>query len=267
MSLKRENPDEANRVRRLGVGGGSDCGGMDRRRGGEPAAKRRFRGLRPSGGAARRSPEEAGHDVRLRPIRCCRSAGCGTPAEPWTCGCPPTPTPASTPSRSPAPRAGMEMEMQVIEVVPGATYSFGGWAKGKGNGRIAVLGNAYEGREGVGSRGSPHEAGLDRGAEAGHNPRQHPHGVLPVRRLGVRAGAGRRPVLLRRRREAVRRGRRDDEEIRDETRTRCCWSISTARASTAWRAARSSPTTAAAASAKGCASRRWTFRRSFSRWR
>ena len=41
----------------------------------------------------------------------------------------------------------MEMEMQVIEVVPGATYSFGGWAKGKGSGRIAVLGNAYEGRK------------------------------------------------------------------------------------------------------------------------
>jgi hypothetical protein len=39
------------------------------------------------------------------------------------------------------------MEMQVIEVVPGATYSFGGWAKGKGQGHIAVLGVAYEGRK------------------------------------------------------------------------------------------------------------------------
>ena len=35
--------------------------------------------------------------------------------------------------------------MGAIEVVPGATYSFGGWAKGDGKGRIAVWGNAYEG--------------------------------------------------------------------------------------------------------------------------
>lgn len=45
------------------------------------------------------------------------------------------------------PQGGLEMEMQVIEVVPGATYSFGGWAKGQGHGRIAILGNAYEGRK------------------------------------------------------------------------------------------------------------------------
>ena len=45
------------------------------------------------------------------------------------------------------PKAGLSMEMQVIEVVPGATYSFGGWAKGKGRGRITVFGNAYEGRK------------------------------------------------------------------------------------------------------------------------
>ena len=42
------------------------------------------------------------------------------------------------------------MEMQIIEVVPGATYSFGGWAKGKGSGRLAVYGNAYEGRKELG---------------------------------------------------------------------------------------------------------------------
>jgi hypothetical protein len=45
------------------------------------------------------------------------------------------------------PKGGLEMEMQVIEVVPGATYSFGGWAKGKGNFGVAVLGNAFEGRK------------------------------------------------------------------------------------------------------------------------
>ena len=32
--------------------------------------------------------------------------------------------------------------MQVIEVVPGATYSFGGWARGAGNCRMVVYGNA-----------------------------------------------------------------------------------------------------------------------------
>ena len=51
------------------------------------------------------------------------------------------------------PKAGLSMEMQIIEVVPGATYSFGGWAKGKGQGRIAIYGNAYEGRKEI--------AGLD----------------------------------------------------------------------------------------------------------
>jgi hypothetical protein len=48
------------------------------------------------------------------------------------------------------PKAGLTMEMQIIEVVPGATYSFGGWAKGKGQGRIAIQGNAYEGRKEIG---------------------------------------------------------------------------------------------------------------------
>ena len=48
------------------------------------------------------------------------------------------------------PKAGLSVEMQVIEVVPGATYSFGGWAKGKGQGRIAIQGNAYEGRKELG---------------------------------------------------------------------------------------------------------------------
>lgn len=46
-----------------------------------------------------------------------------------------------------SPKGGLEMEMQVIEVVPGATYAFGGWAKGKGNGRVVIYGNAYEGRK------------------------------------------------------------------------------------------------------------------------
>ena len=45
------------------------------------------------------------------------------------------------------PKGGLEMEMQMIEVVPGAMYWFGGWAKGKGKGRIVILGNAYEGRK------------------------------------------------------------------------------------------------------------------------
>jgi len=43
------------------------------------------------------------------------------------------------------PKGVLDMQMAVIEVVPGATYSFGGWAKGKGVGKVAVLGNAYEG--------------------------------------------------------------------------------------------------------------------------
>ena len=47
------------------------------------------------------------------------------------------------------PKGGLQMEMQVIEVVPGATYSFGGWAKGagKGSGSVVIIGNAYEGRK------------------------------------------------------------------------------------------------------------------------
>lgn len=45
------------------------------------------------------------------------------------------------------PKGVLELEMRVIEVVPGATYSFGVWGKGTGNGRMIVYGNAYEGRK------------------------------------------------------------------------------------------------------------------------
>ena len=48
------------------------------------------------------------------------------------------------------PRGGLNMDMSMIEVVPGATYTFGGWAKGKGNGRVTILGNAYEGLKELG---------------------------------------------------------------------------------------------------------------------
>ncbi|MCY3018172.1 MAG: hypothetical protein NTW87_03955 [Planctomycetota bacterium] len=43
------------------------------------------------------------------------------------------------------PKGNLDLRMAVIEVVPGATYSFGGWAKGKGNGKVTVFGTAYEG--------------------------------------------------------------------------------------------------------------------------
>lgn len=43
-------------------------------------------------------------------------------------------------------QGGVDMEMQNIEVVPGATYAFGGWAKGKGSGYVSIYGLAYEGR-------------------------------------------------------------------------------------------------------------------------
>jgi hypothetical protein len=39
------------------------------------------------------------------------------------------------------------IEIGVIEVVPGATYTFGAWSKGAGTGRLAIYGNAYEGRK------------------------------------------------------------------------------------------------------------------------
>jgi hypothetical protein len=48
-------------------------------------------------------------------------------------------------------KGGLEMYMSMIEVVPGATYTFGGWAKGKGNGRITILGRAYEGLKELGN--------------------------------------------------------------------------------------------------------------------
>ena len=38
-------------------------------------------------------------------------------------------------------------EMGVIEVVPGAAYTFGAWSKGAGAGRLTIWGNAYEGRK------------------------------------------------------------------------------------------------------------------------
>jgi len=44
------------------------------------------------------------------------------------------------------PKSSLNLESMVIEVVPGATYSFGGWARGAGNSRMAIYGNAYEGR-------------------------------------------------------------------------------------------------------------------------
>ena len=49
------------------------------------------------------------------------------------------------------PKGGLNMDMSMIEVVPGATYAFGGWAKGKGNGRITIFGRAYEGLKELGA--------------------------------------------------------------------------------------------------------------------
>ena len=49
-------------------------------------------------------------------------------------------------------QGGVDMEMQNIEVVPGATYSFGGWAKGKGSGGVSIYGIAYEGRKELGRK-------------------------------------------------------------------------------------------------------------------
>ncbi len=56
------------------------------------------------------------------------------------------------------PRGGIEMDMSVIEVVPGATYTFGGWAKGKGNGKITVFGRAFEGYKELGTVNLPVES-------------------------------------------------------------------------------------------------------------
>ncbi len=49
------------------------------------------------------------------------------------------------------PKGNLSMYMSMIEVVPGATYTFGGWAKGKGSGRVTILGNAYEGQKELGA--------------------------------------------------------------------------------------------------------------------
>jgi hypothetical protein len=49
------------------------------------------------------------------------------------------------------PKGSLELSMSLIEVVPGATYSFGGWAKGEGHGRLVVLGRAYEGLKELGA--------------------------------------------------------------------------------------------------------------------
>ena len=49
------------------------------------------------------------------------------------------------------PKGGLEMDMSMIEVVPGAAYAFGGWAKGKGACRITILGKAYEGLKELGA--------------------------------------------------------------------------------------------------------------------
>ena len=49
------------------------------------------------------------------------------------------------------PKGGLNMDMSMIEVVPGATYTFGGWAKGKGNGRVTIMGNAFEGLKELGA--------------------------------------------------------------------------------------------------------------------
>ena len=49
------------------------------------------------------------------------------------------------------PQGGLQMDMSMIEVVPGATYTFGGWAKGKGNGRVTIFGRAYEGLKELGA--------------------------------------------------------------------------------------------------------------------
>lgn len=49
------------------------------------------------------------------------------------------------------PQGALELNFGVVEVVPGATYAFGAWTRGKGNGAVKVYGHAFEGRKELGS--------------------------------------------------------------------------------------------------------------------
>jgi len=47
-----------------------------------------------------------------------------------------------------APRGGsLALDMSLIEVVPGASYRFGVWARGAGRGAMVIYGSAFEGRQ------------------------------------------------------------------------------------------------------------------------
>lgn len=48
--------------------------------------------------------------------------------------------------------SGLYLNMSVVEVVPGAAYSFGVWSKGSGTGAVLLYGNAFEGRKELGRR-------------------------------------------------------------------------------------------------------------------